>query len=295
MTLDRKKLGQDIRDHRKACGKTIEKVVAEIGDDRISVKTCVRIERGDPSVSKEKLGMVIHVLGMDPFKYFTDEDIFYASLDDQALEKRLTAQKIMFPADSMYDPSYSIRNIPGLLLNLPIMEQARLIDLLQEIQCGFVGNEETVCDRLQEIYDMIPDSPEKRWAAHLCRQMSIENQNLLVSTQSKVKKQKLQSLSSTEEARYCEEKYYRMLGTYKHCLPDEAAVSSYRLGLAEESVRSVEHLMKSLHCDEAQACRYLGKSVRSYREDRELLEAGKNRDPAHTKCMNDPLHPADVR
>ena len=49
MTLDRKKLGQDIRDHRKACGKTIEKVVAEIGDDRISVKTCVRIEQGDPS------------------------------------------------------------------------------------------------------------------------------------------------------------------------------------------------------------------------------------------------------
>ena len=40
MTLDRKKLGQDIRDHRKACGKTIEKVVTEIGDDRISVKTC---------------------------------------------------------------------------------------------------------------------------------------------------------------------------------------------------------------------------------------------------------------
>lgn len=76
MTLDRKKLGQDIRDHRKACGKTIEKVVAEIGDDRISVKTCVRIEQGDPSVSKEKLGMVIHALGMDPFKYFTDEDIF---------------------------------------------------------------------------------------------------------------------------------------------------------------------------------------------------------------------------
>ena len=39
MTLDRKKLGQDIRDHRKACGKTIEKVVAEIGDDRISNRT----------------------------------------------------------------------------------------------------------------------------------------------------------------------------------------------------------------------------------------------------------------
>ena len=295
MTLDRKKLGQDIRDHRKACGKTIEKVVAEIGDDRISVKTCVRIEQGDPSVSKEKLGMVIHALGMDPFKYFTDEDIFYASLDDPALEKRLDAQKIMFPADSMCVSKYSIRNIPGLLVNLPIIGQAKLISLLQEIRCGFVGNEETVCDRLQEIYDMIPDSPEKRWAAHLCHQMRIENQNLLVSTQSKVRKQKLQSLSSSEESRYCEEKYHRMLVTYKHCLSDETAVSSYRLGLAEESVRSVEHLMKSLHCDEVQACGYLGKSVHSYREDRKLLETENNRDRAQTQCVNDPLHPVDVR
>lgn len=277
MEIDRNKIAQDLRQRRKDCGWTIEKMIEIIGDDRISLKTYIRIEQGDPSVSKEKLGMVIHALGMDPFDYFTGEDIFYASLDDSALEKRLDAQKIMFPADSMRVSKYNIRNIPELILNLPMMEQTELIGLLQEIRCGIIGNEETVCDRLQEIYDMIPDSPEKRWASHLCHQMSIENQNLLVSTQSKVRKQKLQSLSSTEDARYCEEKYHRMLSTYKHCLPDENKVSSYQIGRAEESVRSVEHLMESLHCDEVQACGYLGKSIRSYREDQELLKAGRRR------------------
>ena len=295
MEIDRNKIAQDLRQRRKDCGWTIEKMIEIIGDDRISLKTYIRIEQGDPSVSKEKLGMVIHALGMNPFDYFTGEDIFYASLDDSALEKRLDAQKIMFPADSMRVSKYSIRNIPELMLNLPMMEHVKLISLLQEIRCGFVGNEEIVCDRLQEIYDMIPDSPEKRWAAHLCRQMSSDNQNLLVSTQSKVKKQQLQDLSSTEESLYCEEKYYQMLSTYKYCLPDENKVSPYRIGRAEESVRSVEHLMESLHCDEIQACDYLGKSVRSYREDRELLEAERNRDRAQTQCVNDPLHPADVR
>lgn len=274
MEIDRNKIAQDLRQCRKDSGRTIEKMIDIIGDDRISLKTYIRIEQGDPSVSKEKLGIVIHAFSLDPFVYFADEDIFYASLDDPVLEKRLDAQKVMFPADSMRVSNYSIRNIPELLLNLPMMEQAELIGLLQEIKCGFVGNEETVCDRLQKIFDKIPDSPEKRWASYLSRQMNINSQNLLASTRSKTRKRKLQGLFSSEEALYCEEKYLQMLDAQKNRLQNEDAALSYRLGQAEESVRSVECLMESLRCDETQACGYLGKSVHSYLEDRKLLEGG---------------------
>lgn len=277
MEIDRNKIARDLRQRRKECGWTIEKMIEIIGDDRISLKTYIRIEQGDPSVSKEKLGMVVHALGMDPFDYFTGEDIFYACLDDSVLEKRLAAQKIMFPADSMRESNYSIRNIPAFLVHLPLMDYTQIIDLLIDIQCSFVGNEEAVCDCLQKIIDTIPDSPAKKWTDLLCDHMSNENQNLLASTHSKVRKQQLQNFLSTEESFYCKEQYYRVLSTYKYCLPDENKVSSYRIGRAEESVRSVEHLMQSLRCDEAQACSYLGKSIHQYREDEELLKTVKMR------------------
>lgn len=152
MALDRKRIATAIRERRKELGYTRDRVLDIVSPEFLSRHTLERIENADGTVSAAKIRLVMEALQMRPADHMDADSIFDSSINSPELEKRLDAERVLFPADSL-PLAYPIRNLADLIAFYPLLSLDQIANVTEHITGEVPGFESYIFSKLQELPD----------------------------------------------------------------------------------------------------------------------------------------------
>lgn len=181
----RKHVGIQIRKFRNLRGLTMEQLVEAIGDQNISVSTLQRLEKGQTRLNTELLKAVAGVLDLELYDLIGREDLSFdvdqyvknKDEDPKYTEYVNDKQKLFYPdlrcKDFLNWQHYPIRTLAEFIIYLPLMDPARLADVLFRIAGDTFEREDYLLQEVAYLYEGIPDTKAKRYADYQAAKMRL--------------------------------------------------------------------------------------------------------------------------
>lgn len=176
--MDFKGLGKMIKLLRQQAGLTQEKLIEIIGDDRISLSTLKRIEKGEGHINMAFILEICSALGKNLSELMGNVEwsqITKCQVDSEhemrEMQDYLERQWLFYPqpTNPTFYECYPIRTLMMFLVYLPLMDWEKILGISWRI-CGCMFEQEVyVLTQLWELYEGIPDGKAKRYADYAAR------------------------------------------------------------------------------------------------------------------------------
>lgn len=168
-------VGHRIARKRREKGLTQEELIERVGDEGISLSTLKRIESGKNRFDMARIQTLC--LAMDcALQDVISEDEDYLDIeqhgemldeDDVENYKDMQYRQRLFypkPIESIYYENRKIKTLMQFIIYFPLMDDYQTWEAFRRIEGDIFGNESYVLDKLQNLFDDIPDSKAKHYA-----------------------------------------------------------------------------------------------------------------------------------
>lgn len=181
----REHVGIQIRKFRNLRGLTMEQLVEAIGDQNISISTLQRLEKGQTRLNTELLKAVASALDVELYdlvdreglSFDVNQYVEYMEEDPKYTEYLNDKQKLFYPdlrcKQLLNWEHYPIKTLAEFIIYLPLMDPARLADVLFRIAGDTFDREDYLLQEVAYLYESIPDSKAKQFADYQAAKMRL--------------------------------------------------------------------------------------------------------------------------